>query len=105
MSEEAREETPVIVGGIDLFHATYGGLLFKTVRIPSPASYWLPSGFTTDSYRTYCEAELERVVGEYGGRIAAFIVEPLVQGAAGILVHPAGWLRLIRELTLAADVL
>jgi adenosylmethionine-8-amino-7-oxononanoate aminotransferase len=95
----------VSVGGIDLFHATYGGLLFETVKIPSPASYRLPPGFTTDSYRAHCEAEMRRVVGEYAGRIAGFVVEPLVQGAAGILVHPAGWLRRLRELTQTHDIL
>ncbi|MGE5194747.1 MAG: adenosylmethionine--8-amino-7-oxononanoate transaminase [Deltaproteobacteria bacterium] len=95
----------VSVGGIDLFHATYGSLLFKTVKVPAPASYRLPPGFTNESYRAHCEAELARVVGEQGGRIAGVVVEPLVQGAAGILVHPAGWLRRIRELTRARDIL
>jgi adenosylmethionine-8-amino-7-oxononanoate aminotransferase len=95
----------VSVGGIDLFHATYGGLLFKTVKVPAPASYRLPAGFTGDSYRAYCEAELIRVMAESGGRVAGVVVEPLVQGAAGILVHPAGWLRKIRDLTRAHDIL
>src|SRR5204863_9812350 len=35
---------------------------------------------------------------EYGERVAAVIVEPLVQGAAGMLVHPPGYLRAVREL-------
>jgi len=95
----------VSVGGIDLFHATYGGLLFKTVKVPSPASYRLPPGFTPESYQAHCDGEIQRVVGEYAGRIAGFVVEPLVQGAAGILVHPTGWLRSIRELTRAHDIL
>jgi adenosylmethionine-8-amino-7-oxononanoate aminotransferase len=95
----------VSVGGIDLFHATYGGLLFKTVKIPSPATYRLPPGFTPASYLAHCEAELQRVVGEFAGRVAGVVVEPLVQGAAGILVHPAGWLRRIRDLTRAGDIL
>src|SRR5262245_27242785 len=95
----------VSVGGIDLFHATYGGLLFKTVKVPSPATYRLPPGFTSASYLEHCEAALERIEGEFAGRIAGFVVEPLVQGAAGILVHPAGWLRKIRDLTRARDIL
>jgi adenosylmethionine-8-amino-7-oxononanoate aminotransferase len=95
----------VSVGGIDLFHATYGGMLFQTVKVPSPASYRLPPGLTPDAYRAHCEAELARVVGEHAGRIAGVVVEPLVQGAAGILVHPPGWLRKIRDLTRARDIL
>jgi len=95
----------VSVGGIDLFHGTYGGLLFQTVRVPSPSAYRLPSGLTADSHRAYCESELERVIAEHAGRIAGFVIEPLVQGAAGILVQPPGWLRLVREVTQAHDIL
>jgi adenosylmethionine-8-amino-7-oxononanoate aminotransferase len=95
----------VSVGGIDLFHGVYGGLLFKTLKVPSPATYRLPAGHPAESYRTHCEAELERVFVEHRGRIAGFVIEPLVQGAAGILVHPAGWLARVRALTQAHDVL
>jgi adenosylmethionine-8-amino-7-oxononanoate aminotransferase len=95
----------VSVGGIDLFHGTYGGLLFPTLKVPSPATYRRPAGHTAQSYHAHCEAALERVFIEHRGRIAGFVIEPLVQGAAGILVHPAGWLARVRELTAAHDVL
>jgi adenosylmethionine-8-amino-7-oxononanoate aminotransferase len=48
---------------------------------------------------------MERVFVEHQGRIAGFVIEPLVQGAAGILVHPAGWLAKVRKLTKDHDVL
>lgn len=89
----------VSVGGIDLFHAVYGGLLFKTLRVPSPVALRVPTGHDRDSYLRWCDAELERVVVENSDRIAAFVIEPLVQGAAGILVHPPGYLRRVRGLT------
>jgi adenosylmethionine-8-amino-7-oxononanoate aminotransferase len=95
----------VSVGGIDLFHATYGGMLFETIKIPTPATYRLPPAFSGDDYRAHCLSELERVVVEHRDRIAGFVIEPLVQGAAGILVHPAGWLRRVRELTAENDIL
>ncbi|MBS0263563.1 MAG: adenosylmethionine--8-amino-7-oxononanoate transaminase [Planctomycetes bacterium] len=95
----------VSVGGIDLFHGIYGGLLFKTLKVPSPASYRLPPGHTPQSWEAHCLAELERVFAAYRGKIAGFVIEPIVQGAAGILVHPPGWLTRIRELTRAEDVL
>jgi len=95
----------VSVGGIDLFHGVYGGLLFQTLKVPSPATYRLPAGHTVESYRVSCEAELERVFAEHRARIAGFVIEPLVQGAAGILVQPSGWLARVRELTRAHDVL
>ena len=89
----------VSVGAIDLFHAVYGPLLFKSLAVPSPArTCWSDqpnrSGDACDPL-----VELERTFREYGERMAAFVIEPLVQGAAGILVHPAGYLRRVRELT------
>ena len=71
----------VSVGGIDLFHSMYRPLLFDALRAePGDA------------------ADMERVLAEHGGEVAAVIVEPLVQGAAGMLVHPEGYLRNVREL-------
>jgi adenosylmethionine---8-amino-7-oxononanoate aminotransferase len=71
----------VSVGGIDLFHSTYRPLLFQThAAEPGDA------------------ADLERVLAAHEEEIAAVIVEPLVQGAAGMLIHPPGYLRTVREL-------
>jgi adenosylmethionine-8-amino-7-oxononanoate aminotransferase len=71
----------VSVGGIDLFHSTYGPLLFESIKVPAGDS-----------------AAMARALEEHQGEIAAVIVEPLVQGAAGILVQPDGYLREVREL-------
>jgi adenosylmethionine---8-amino-7-oxononanoate aminotransferase len=71
----------VSVGGIDLFHSTYEPLLF-----------------TTHAAEPGDAADLERILAAHGPEIAAVIVEPLVQGAAGILLQPAGYLRAVREL-------
>ncbi len=71
----------VSVGGIDLFHSTYRPLLFQThAAEPGDA------------------ADLERILSCHEEEVAALIVEPLVQGAAGMLVHPPGYLRAAREL-------
>ncbi|MFL5782564.1 MAG: adenosylmethionine--8-amino-7-oxononanoate transaminase, partial [Thermoleophilaceae bacterium] len=71
----------VSVGGIDLFHSMYRPLLFDTLKAePGDA------------------ADMERLLDEHGHEVAAVIVEPLVQGAAGMLVHPPGYLRAVREL-------
>ena len=78
----------VSIGGIDLFHATYRPLLFKThAAEPGDAG------------------DLERILALREEEIAAVIVEPLVQGAAGMLVHPPGYLRAVRELCDAFGVL
>ena len=71
----------VSVGGIDLFHGQYRPLLFESHQAePGDAG------------------DMERLLAEHGENVAAVIVEPLVQGAAVMLVHPAGYLREVREL-------
>jgi adenosylmethionine-8-amino-7-oxononanoate aminotransferase len=78
----------VSVGGIDLFHSTYRPLLFDThAAEPGDAG------------------DMERVLAEHAGEVAAVIVEPLVQGAAGMIVHPPGYLRAVRELCDAHELL
>lgn len=75
----------VSVGGIDLFHGLYRPLLFDAVRIPSPA---LPD--PEEESRTLEAAT--RLFAEHGATIAALVVEPLVQGAAGMRMHSPQWL-------------
>jgi adenosylmethionine---8-amino-7-oxononanoate aminotransferase len=94
----------VSVGGIDLFHSVYGNLLFKTLKVPAPASFWRPAGMTAADWTGHVLAELERTIVEHHSRIAGFVIEPLVQGAAGVLVHPAGYLKRVRDLTAAHDI-
>jgi adenosylmethionine-8-amino-7-oxononanoate aminotransferase len=78
----------VSVSGIDLFHATYRPLLFDAIKAePGDA------------------AGMERILASHAGEIAGVIVEPLVQGAAGMLVHPAGYLAAVRRLCDENDVL
>ncbi len=64
-----------------------------------PAGYRTPPGHTPESWLAHGEAELERVIAEHSGQLAALIIEPIVQGAAGIQVHPPGYLRKAREIT------
>jgi adenosylmethionine---8-amino-7-oxononanoate aminotransferase len=71
----------VSVGGIDLFHAAYRPLLFE--------------GHAADATDP---AHLARILSAHEEEIAAVIVEPLVQGAAGVLVQPPGFLRAVRQL-------
>ena len=89
----------VSVGRSDLFHGAFSDMLFDVVSVPSPVAFRIPEGQTEASYLAYCFGEVERIVEEHANRLAGFIVEPLVQGAAGILVHPEGYLRHLREVT------
>lgn len=89
----------VSLGNIDVFHRSYERLLFPTLRVPCPAITQLPPSFDAASWQQHCLDELERTLAANAGRVAAFVIEPLVQAAAGILVHPTGYLRRVRELT------
>jgi adenosylmethionine-8-amino-7-oxononanoate aminotransferase len=89
----------VSVGGIPLFHSVYRDLLFKTVTVPSPVTFRRPRGSTPAAYLDHCYSELERLIVENRDRAAGFVIEPLVQGAAGMLVHPPGYLARVRMLT------
>ena len=89
----------VSVGGISIFHEIFGKLLFEAVQIPCPTAYHRPDGYSESHYLDYCDQELERLIVENHHRLAAFIIEPLVQGAGGMLMHPPGYLKRVRELT------
>ncbi|WP_437185315.1 adenosylmethionine--8-amino-7-oxononanoate transaminase [Planctomicrobium sp. SH668] len=89
----------VSVGNIDLFHRVYGELLFQTVSVPAPVALRTPEGQSSEAYIEHCFQEVERIVALHASDLAAFIIEPLVQGAAGVLVHPPGYLKHVRDIT------
>src|SRR5262245_3926177 len=95
----------ISVGGVDRFTETFKPLLFDCVRVPAPDMYRLPPGTTSDSAPSYYLGQVELVLKEHHPRIAALVIEPLVQCAAGMIVHPSGYLRGIRELCTKYDVL
>jgi len=95
----------VSVGGIDLFHAVYHELLFPTVKAESPYCYRCPFGASQPSCQFDCLKQLENLLATHASELAALIIEPLVQGAGGILVQPPGYLRRVRELCTQYGVL
>jgi adenosylmethionine---8-amino-7-oxononanoate aminotransferase len=95
----------VSVGGVERFHALFAPLLFDVVRLPPPRADRLPPQTAPDAAAEYFLGQLEAVLAEQHGRLAAMVIEPLVQCAAGMLTHPPGYLRGVRELTRRYDVL
>ena len=89
----------VSVGGVDRFHAMFGPLLFPTLRAPAPHCYRCPLGLSRPECALECLGAVERLLDEHPGEVAAIVVEPLVQGAAGMIVHPDGYLRGLRALS------
>lgn len=85
----------VSVGGIELFHSIFGPLLFDVARVPTPHAVGGDAAL----------AALESVLRERADELAAFILEPVVQGAAGMLMQPPGFVRRAVELCRQHDVL
>ncbi|MGA3268359.1 MAG: adenosylmethionine--8-amino-7-oxononanoate transaminase [Verrucomicrobiota bacterium] len=97
------------LGHIDLFHKSFSGLAFKTDRVMAPYCYRCPFNRARPERadaRTYrqCHWEcLDQVEQKFSARkqrdaYAAFVVEPLIQGAAGMIPQPAGWLKRAAEI-------
>jgi adenosylmethionine-8-amino-7-oxononanoate aminotransferase len=95
----------VSLGGIGLFHRIFEALLFDVHHIPTPYCYRCPLDERHPECRLRCLDALEDLLAEKAGSIAAFVVEPRVQGAAGMLVQPLGWLARAAALCREHDVL
>ncbi|HHO53183.1 MAG TPA: adenosylmethionine--8-amino-7-oxononanoate transaminase [Deltaproteobacteria bacterium] len=80
----------VSVGSIELFHAIYRPLLFDAISLPAPTS---PGGPEEEEALSRGLQLLE----EHGDTLAAFVFEPLVQGAAGMKMHSASFLRALAQ--------
>lgn len=88
----------VSVGGIGLFHEIFGPLLFKTFSADAPDRYHEKFRASDDAYAALCASRVEKVLKKRSGSIAAIVMEPLVQGAAGMITHPRGFLKRVRRL-------
>lgn len=95
----------VSVGGVARFHEMFRPLLFDVTRLPAPQCYRLPDGVTRESACQYYLGQLEQTLEASQAEIAALVIEPLVQAAAGMITHPDGYLHGVRELTQRYDVL
>ncbi len=88
----------VSVGGIDVFHEIFGPLLFKAFKAPSTYCYRCELGKRYPSCKLYCLAKMESVMKKHHREIAGLIIEPLVQGAAGMITSPPGYFKGVRRL-------
>jgi adenosylmethionine-8-amino-7-oxononanoate aminotransferase len=90
----------VSVGGIDIYHEVFRPLLFPTLQAPS--SYCCRCQLSTEKNSSRCNreclVELERLMATNAGEVAAIVIEPLLQGAGGMIVQPPGYISRVREL-------
>lgn len=92
------------VGLLEAFHDPFRRLLFPTLTVPSPGIY--RHGCASPArWHQHCVDALAETLEQHASAVAAVILEPVVQGAAGILVQPPGYVRAVYELTRRHDVL
>lgn len=106
----------VSVGQVDLFHKSFSGLLFQSDKVMSPYCYRCPFNKAKPERadaRDYRKCQWEcigkvRQQFEIGQKkkknYAGFVFEPIIQGVAGMVSHPEGWLRQVANLAREAKV-
>jgi len=95
----------VSVGGIELFHNLYKPLLTENICIPSAYCYRCFLAKDPEDCQMACFEEIERILEKHHEEIAAFIMEPLVQGAAGMIVAPPGYLKKVSDICKQYEIL
>ena len=95
----------VSVGNIELFHARFKPLLFPTVEAEPPYCYRCPLNLAYPSCRMACLDPIEEILRSRHRDLAGFIIEPLMQAAAGMIAQPPGYLKRIRDLCTKYNVL
>jgi adenosylmethionine-8-amino-7-oxononanoate aminotransferase len=87
------------------FTAAFDSLRLPVLRTHSASCAHCPVNLSRATCHIECLEKLERMLAERGHEIAAIIVEPLLQGAGGMIVHPEEFLSGIRRITATHDVL
>ena len=97
------------VGRTTHFHKPYFPLLFTVHYAPTPFAYRppapLPAGSSPQAVMDHCLREMQSILRAHHDRIAAIAIEPVVQGAAGMIVQPPGYLAEVRRLATQYEVL
>lgn len=95
----------VSVGNIALFHSRFKPLLFPTLAAEPPYCYRCPLKLAYPSCKMACIDPIEQILKRRHRELAGFIIEPLMQAAAGMIPQPAGYLKRVRALCTEYNVL
>jgi adenosylmethionine---8-amino-7-oxononanoate aminotransferase len=95
----------VSVGDLARFHHLFAPLLFPVYHAPSPHCYRCPLGLRRETCAMACADELCDLVRRHADELAAVVIEPVVQAAAGMITAPEGYLKRVRDVTRECGVL
>lgn len=93
------------VGSMDLYAKIYKPMLMDTIQVEAPDCYRCPYGQDRDGCQVECFAQAEKAMAEHAEETCAMIVEPLLQGSAGMRIYPPLYLKKLRALCDAYNVL
>jgi adenosylmethionine---8-amino-7-oxononanoate aminotransferase len=88
----------VSLGGIDLFHGVFKPLLFRTIRGPATYAYRCDRAKSIEECGKHCLEDIEAILKTHAREIAALVIEPLIQGAGGMITQPPGFVKALRAL-------
>lgn len=86
------------VGGVDLYSEMYKPLLLDTIHIDGPDCYRCPCGKNRTNCQAECFARAESSFRDHAAECCAILVEPLIQGAAGMRIYPPVYLQKLRRI-------
>jgi adenosylmethionine-8-amino-7-oxononanoate aminotransferase len=92
------------VTDVALFRSAYSALLQQQATVPSPDWRKAAAGENAEAYALRCADALEQHLQRHHAQLAAFIIEPLVQGAAGMAMYHPVYLRRARQLCAEYEV-
>ncbi len=86
------------IGACDLYSKIYKPILLDVIRIQAPDCYRCPFNKNRQNCNCECFCDCEKQFEKYGAQTAAILVEPLLQGSAGMKIYPALYLKKLREI-------
>ncbi len=92
------------VTDVAIFTDTYAPLMQQAAHMPSPDSRLAEAGESAEAYAARCADDLEAYVAAHHTQLAALIIEPLVQGAAGMAMYPPLYLQRARAICQRYDL-
>lgn len=93
----------ISVGGVELFHSVFEPLLFKSLKVNTPFPYQM--NVSEKEAKEIVLREIDEVLEKHHEQVVAFIIEPLMQAAAGMIRHPKGFLKEVEKLCRKYDIL